>query len=169
MMFTRFSRIKISLSLCALLLSTAVMGQDGPIRIKADRAELSEKEGESYYIGNVRLTRGEVTMTGDRLRVRRDPDSAEIDATLFGPPASIRQPGKNGETIIANARRIDYVSQHEMLILKGNANIVRGTESFKGNEIRYYTKTQRIISEPKKGGVEVVIQPQNKQDQQTTP
>lgn len=141
-----------------ILAFTAVQAQDAPIHVKANKAELTETTGESVYIGNVDLRRGDLIMKGDRLKVIRDPRTEQVRAILVGSPATITQPDRDtGKPITAKANQIDYYSDDELLLMKGNAQIIRGAERMAGERIRYYANTQKIIADESR--IEIVIDP----------
>lgn len=144
--------------LAGVLAFTAAQAQDAPIHVKANKAELTETTGESVYIGNVDLRRGDLIMKGDRLKVIRDPRTEQVRAILVGNPATITQPDRDtGKPITAKAKQIDYYSNDELLLMKGNAEIIRGAERMAGERIRYYANTQKIIADESR--IEIVIDP----------
>lgn len=136
----------------------AAPAQNLPIHVNADKAEFTETAGESVYIGNVDLRRGDLRMTGSRLKVTRNPNTAELRAILVGSPATITQPDpQTGKTVTAQAKQIDYYSVEEVLIMKGDAKIMRGAEQMAGERIRYYPATKKIIADESR--IEIVIDP----------
>lgn len=146
-----------------LLCAGTALAQQGPIHINADSAEFTETTGESVYIGNVELRRGNMTMKGNRLKVTRNPKTQALTAILVGQPATITQPDRRtGETITARASQIDYDSVRDMLVMQGNAQIIRGAERMVGQRIRYYVQTQKIVTDG--GRVDIVIDPSQHQN-----
>nr|MBV6629278.1 lipopolysaccharide transport periplasmic protein LptA [Oceanococcus sp. HetDA_MAG_MS8] len=143
--------------LAASLGSTAVVAQDRPafldpnlaISVEADSAELSQERNVSVYRGNVRLERGPLVLTGDRLVINRDPETNRIRATLSGSPAraDYQDPNAEGQPVVATARRIAYVTGQELLELEGAAQIQRGEDSLKGESVRYEIPLARIQAE----------------------
>ncbi len=134
-----------------------------PIRIEADRAEITDQSGVSVYSGRVSLKQGDLEMEGERLEIRRDGGSGEIHAVLSGKPAVLRQPSATGEMVNARAERIDYRSRDKSLDLQGNAEFVRGRDRVSGQNIRYDANARKLLaSGPNAGGgrVQIVIEPQ---------
>jgi lipopolysaccharide export system protein LptA len=133
-----------------------------PIQIEADRAEITEQSGVSVYSGRVSLRQGDLQMEGDRLEIRRDGKTGDIQAALIGKPAVLRQPTDAGEMVNAKAERINYQSHDRSLDLQGGAEFVRGRDRVTGQSIRYDANAKKILaSGPKSAGgrVQIVIQP----------
>jgi lipopolysaccharide export system protein LptA len=138
--------------------------KQAPIRIEADRAELTERGGASVYTGNVKIKQGDLEMEGERLQLERG-QSGEVTATLTGSPARAQQPGAEG-LIKGQAQRIDYVSKDKTMVLQGNAEVLRGKDRIQSEKIRYDTATQRIIADGNgKSGdrVQITIDPDKAQ------
>jgi lipopolysaccharide export system protein LptA len=119
------------------------------ISVEADSAELSQERNVSVYRGNVRLERGPLVLTGDRLVINRDPETNRIRATLTGTPAraDYQDPSADGQPVVATARSIAYVTGQELLELDGAAEIRRGEDSLKGESVRYEIPLARIQAE----------------------
>lgn len=136
------------------------LGADLAVEIEADEAELSEARDTSIYRGNVRLTRGPLSMRGDELRIYRNPKDGRIEATLSGRPAKAthRTPGDE-LPVTASARRIVYTTIIEILELEGNAQIERGSDRLSGNLVRYDVSNARIEADGGRERVRIVINP----------
>lgn len=133
-----------------------------PIQIEADRAEITEQSGVSLYSGRVSLKQGDLQMEGERLEIRRDSKTGDIQAVLTGKPATLRQPTDTGEMVNARAERINYLSSDKSLDLQGGAEFVRGRDRVSGQSIRYDANAKKILaSGPNQSGqrVQIVIQP----------
>lgn len=150
------------------------------IEIEADFAELDEKEGKTFYSGNVVVTQGSIRMTGDRLRVHLDDDNVLEEAFLEGRPASFQQRPDDAENdIVGRALTIEYHAMKDLLYLIENAHVTRGEESFEGYRIDYDTERSIITarsaeasgveaapgSEQPAGRVRIVLPPRKKAEQ----
>lgn len=147
--------------LCLAGTAAFAVNKNDPINIEADSAEL--KEDYSVYTGKVRLTQGGMTLTGDRLTVRKG-EGGNFTLTLTGRPANIYQPPeeKGSEPIRGRAHRIDYGSGREVLELRGNASINRGGEMISGESIRYNVRQRRTLvnnTGSSGGRVKITLQP----------
>lgn len=130
------------------------------VQIEADSAELSEERDVSVYRGNVRLTRGPLTMQGDELRIQRFPEDGRIQATLSGRPATASHLTPGDEIPVeAAALRIIYTTIEEILELKGQASIRRGPDQLEGELVRYDVAGARIQADGGKDRVRIVINP----------
>ena len=149
----------------------AFLGQDLAVEIEADEAELSELRDTSIYRGNVRLTRGPLSMQGDQLKIHRDADTGRITATLSGQPATATHRTPEDELpVTASARRIVYITQVEILELDGNARIQRGADELQGDSVRYDVANARIQADGGERRVRIVINPPGKTaEDKTTP
>lgn len=159
---------KLGLTALALVLSSAVHAQDRPgflseslaVEIQADRGELSETRDVSTYTGNVQLTRGPLTMRGDELRIKRDPQSGQIEARLSGTPASATHKNDQFDTPVkASASQIIYTTIIEILELKGSAEISRGEDILNGELVRYHVAEGRIEADGGDQRVRILINP----------
>lgn len=147
----------------ALQAQTAATGNaQQPIQIEADRAEITEQSGVSVYSGQVSLKQGDLEMQGERLEIRRDSKTGDIQAQLSGSPAVLKQPTEAGEMVNARATRIDYNSRDKSLDLQGNAEYVRGRDRVTGQSIRYDANAKKLLATGpnRQGGrVQIVIEP----------
>ncbi len=116
------------------------------ISVEADTAELSQENSVSIYRGNVRLERGPLVMSGNELRVARFDNDERIMATLSGSPARAvyNDPRSPDTPVIATARSMIYTTGVEVLELKGDARIARGTDELSGESVRYEIPLARI-------------------------
>jgi lipopolysaccharide export system protein LptA len=134
-----------------------------PIQIEADRAELTDQQTVSIYTGRVKLQQGDLELAGDRLQVKRNPQTKEITATLTGSPVTAKQGAGTANPMQARANRVDYQSSDRMLVLQGDAEVVRGKDRINSETIRYNAATQRIMADSRGGTVgdrvQITIQP----------
>ncbi len=167
-------RLKLTLFLLLNLCGSA-LAQERPaflsetlaVEIEADEAELSETRDVSTYRGNVRLTRGPLTMRGDELRIKRDAESGQIEARLSGRPATAsHQTPQDNLPVQASAREIVYTTIVEILELAGDARIQRGEDELIGDSVRYDVANARIQADGGSDRVRIVINPpaENRQD-----
>ena len=161
-------RRKLSALGLLLALTVPALAQDRPaflsetlaVEIEADEAELSETRDVSVYRGNVRLTRGPLTMRGEELRIQRDPDSGQIEARLIGNPATASHQTPQDELPVqASARQIVYTTIVEILELAGEARIQRGKDELQGESVRYDVANARIQADGGDERVRIVINP----------
>ena len=136
----------------------------GPVTINADRAEW-EKGGAMIYTGKVRLESGDMKLQGQRLLLRQF-DDGQYEAHVSGAPATLDHAGlPAGEDgarppVAAQASELHYDSRSDIVEVKGNALLTRGTDRIRGNSIRYDVARRRIEAAGGEGGqVQIIIQP----------
>ncbi|MGJ8669771.1 MAG: lipopolysaccharide transport periplasmic protein LptA [Oceanococcus sp.] len=138
----------------------AFLGETLAVEIEADEAELSEARDVSTYRGNVRLTRGPLTMRGDELRITRNAESGQIEARLSGNPATAsHKTAQDGLPVKASAKQIVYTTIVEILELAGDARIQRGEDMLQGDSVRYDVANARIQADGGNDRVRIVINP----------
>jgi len=136
-----------------------------PIEIESDGAELDEVRRVTVYTGNVVLTQGSIRMTGDRLTLNFDANNDLRHAVLKGAPARFRQtPDDRGPDRRARASEMEYYTMENRLLLRTEAVVWQGEDTFKGNTIEY--DTLRHVVKARKGKaasdrVRITIQPRN--------
>lgn len=133
----------------------------GPVTIQADQAELSQQEGLSIYIGNVRLTQHELVITGDRLVVRHGQEGRPLQARVTGSPATYDQPTTaDSPSVHGQAQRIEYNAESDILVLEGSARVTRGRNMVEGAMIRYDRRQHRILATGDEDGrVQIILTP----------
>lgn len=136
------------------------LGDSLAVEIEADEAELSETRDVSTYRGNVKLTRGPLTMRGNELRIKRDRESGQIEARLSGSPATAtHQTPQDPEPVQASAKQIVYTTIVEVLQLAGDASIRRGEDKLQGDSVRYDVANARIQADGGSDRVRIIINP----------
>lgn len=139
-----------------------------PIHIESNDADLSQQEGVSTYTGNVVLTRGGLTLTGNTLVITRLNDRGNVKAVLDGNPAKLdKQPDREGDDVVTgNASKIEYANNASTVLLRGNAVVRRGGDEVHGQVIRHNLDTERTQAERGSGSserVRITIQPKSEQ------
>ena len=134
-----------------------------PIHIEADSVNVDEKNGTSFYQGNVQLSQGSMKVSADTIRLTTQAQKVHL-INAKGTPAHFEQlPDGETDTIKATAEKIDYDAVEGQLVLKTNAQLVQGTNEFSSETIRYATQESQVIatSEGDTGGrVRAVINPE---------
>lgn len=130
------------LTCLCLLLPTAAQALDSdrekPIHVNADQVSIQEKKGISVYTGDVILTQGTLTITGDKMTVyHKNQELKKIIAV--GKPATYEElPEGETEKIHARSRRMEYVATSEIFIFTQEAHLWQGTDrSISGERIEY--------------------------------
>lgn len=164
-------------SLClGLLLASPVCwslesDRQQPIHIQADRITVHEKQGVSYYKGNVKFTQGSLRVEGDEITVHLKGDVLQ-KVIVKGNPATMRQqPEPDKDLVHSKASRMEYDAEQQIVILIDNAQVQQGPNSFAGNYIEYDTRNSMVSArkgETEDSRVHVIISPPDKQEEQGT-
>jgi lipopolysaccharide export system protein LptA len=117
-----------------------------PMNVEADNLGHDELKQTSVFTGKVLATKGTITMRGDRIEVRQDPDGYQFGVIkpLPGQLAFFRQKREGvNEWIEGEAERIDYDGKADRLTLLGRADFRR----YRGTVLSDQVSGQRIIYE----------------------
>lgn len=142
----------------------APAAQPLPIHIQSDNADLSQKSGTSTYTGDVKLTRGGLTLTGNKLVITRLNDRGNVRAVLTGNPAHLdKQPDADGNDLVTgHSQQIEYANNSSTIVLRGNAVVDRGGDEVAGAVITHNLDTERTQAKRGSGSserVHITIQP----------
>ena len=147
------------------LCSAAETGQI--IYLEADTVDIDEKKGVSVYKGNVKLSRGDITIVADMMRVYKN-DSGLQNLIATGKPvefnkaASIDKSGAKQKEIKGQALEIDYNAKNEIIKLKNDAKLWQGKDQFSGHIIVYNIASETVTASKgsaSNGRVKVIIHP----------
>ncbi len=121
-----------------------------PITITSQRVDFDNQKQEAIYSGEVRVVRGDIILTADKIRV------------LFrGENQSIKLIQADGQVKIwwkdryAEAEKGIYDDQSQTLTLTGSPKTWQNESMLKGDKISYNLVEDRVVVE---GSVETVIQ-----------
>lgn len=151
--------------LCAMLLVLVAPAQalktdaDQPIRIRARSVEVNEKTGVAVYRGAVSLVQGTLRVDADRIEVVTHDDQLK-SIRASGNPVKLQTRTEHGETINAQAIRLNYAAPARQLDLYEQAVVHRGDDVLQGAVIRYNLHTLELIAEGGDDGqVTAIMQP----------
>jgi len=149
-----------------MLLSQNIWGlesdRDQPIHIKADQITVNEKQGVSFYQGNVQFTQGSLRVNGDDVTVFLHDDVLSKVIVIGNPATLVQQPDHRQNPINAKAIRMEYDAKKEIVYLIENAEVQQGPNSFAGNYIEYDTRYSVVSArkgETDDSRVHVIINP----------
>lgn len=140
-----------------------------PIHIQADRITVHEKQGMSYYEGNVQFTQGSLLVRGDEITVYLKGDVLQKVIVKGNPATMKQQPEPDQELVHSKAARMEYDAQQQIVILIDNAEVQQGPNSFAGDYIEYDTRNSMVSArkgESEDSRVHVIITPPDKQEDQ---
>lgn len=119
-----------------------VMGKsadkDAPLNIEANQVEMRERDNISIYSGHVKITKGSLKITGDKIIIKtKDGNLEHID--INGTPATFYQLNDLDEEISAQSNQMDYQANSGILELKDSASLVKNQNRFSSQHIIYDT------------------------------
>lgn len=151
----------------ALVLHAAALAQSnngGPVQLEADKARLNNATGESVYTGDVRLTRGETVITGDRLDLYTN-DAGDVErAVVTGQPATYKgQPEPDKKIVRGEApRMIYYAGEDERVRMKQGAVLWQGGDRLEGETVVYRVQEDTVeadSSDSDEGRINITLTP----------
>lgn len=145
--------------------------RDKPMHLEANQANIDDKKQVSTFEGNVQLTQGTLTITGDKLVVSQSTEGY-THGTATGQPATFRQKrDKQDEYVEGYGERIEYDGKNETVDLFGQARLKQAQDEVRGEHITYNSSTEifQVHGTPGlpadtsgKNRVRVILQPKNK-------
>lgn len=119
--------------------------RDQPVQVAANSARFNEKTGIATYSGAVVVKQGTLEIRADEITITTDKKGAIQTTVATGKPARYQQqvdPQKGPVT--AEAGRIDYDANNEIITLTGNARLKQDGSSFQGSVITYNSPRQQV-------------------------
>jgi len=156
----------LSLYLLAIIPVSQVSALNGdreqPIHIDADRMVAEEARGYSHYLGNVHITQGSLKIDADEVYIYLV-DGALNKLIIIGSPAKLQQiPDNSTEVVYSRAKRMEYFTSTDRLLLMEDAEVWQGANRFAGEHIEYDTRNSRVSANSvgkESGRIRAVIVP----------
>jgi len=157
-----FRRLQIILTLLVCLYSgfSAALDRSQPIALEADQVEVDELAGTSTYMGNVRLTQGELLLEAQRVIVYLKNNRIDrMEAS--GNPAKLVDVLEDKSKIEAEANTMDYNVGKEEILLTGEGILNQNGNVLENDRIVYNLKTGTLNAggENSQERVKVILQP----------
>ena len=115
------------------------------IHVSADHMQLNIETGYSVYTGNVKISQGELVLTGDKVTLKSDKEEIQR-MTVTGKPARYNHVTKKGETIEAESDSMVYTASENTLVMKGNAKLQQPDHKVTSQLITYDTLKKIVIA-----------------------
>lgn len=142
------------------------------IEIEADSAEADEKERVTIYRGDAVITQGTLRITGDTVWVYFNENYEFVKLISEGTPAHMQQQPDGQEGLqTADANRLEYYAEKNLIVLLGDAVYGMGTDRISADRIEYDSLNGRMKAAGKQHQrVKIQIMPKTlkkkKQDEQ---
>ena len=150
-----FAALACAATLCiAAPASSEKADKDKPINFTADQVDANYEQKTGSLKGNVVLTQGTMTIRGDRMDFKQNPDSS-VSAKVWGNPLSFRQKKDDSDEYFEGfAQRAEYDGSKEYLQLFDRALLRDGQNEIRSNYITYNSSTGKFTAEggPEKAG-----------------
>jgi lipopolysaccharide export system protein LptA len=148
-----------ALLLAAPALEARKGDRDQPMDVRSDRQSGGLGDDDSIVLsGNVEIVQGTLKVNAATATVeRRGGDLQRI--VLEGGPVRIQQQNERGETIDAQAARVTYAPDEEIMLLSGAARVAQARGDLQSDTIRYNLDTGTIDSGGDGSRVQMTIQP----------
>ena len=146
----------LSLSAAVLISAGAVQARSSdrnqPIHINAAQAEADNQERVTIYRGDVVITQGTMRITGDTVWIYFDESNAITKLVSEGKPAHFRQlPDDGDEYQTADARRMEYYADEDLIVMLGNARYGEGNNRVTAERIVYDSRNGRMTADARPG------------------
>jgi len=146
--------------------------KDAPVHIEANQLEMRERDSVSIYQGNVKITKGSLKITGEKIIIKNKNGNLH-QITIDGEPATFFQINDLGEKIEAQSYNMNYLAKTGMLELRKKALLVKNNNKFSSEHIIYntledivkagngFTKGSSYPSAEHTPRVKITLQPEN--------
>ncbi len=118
---------------------------DEELLISADHMHLNIESGNSVYTGKVKVSQGQVVLTGDKITVQQIDNIVE-KITVLGKPARYNHVTEEGETITAESEQMVYKAVENELVLTVNAKLEQTDHKVSSQKIIYDTEKRIIVA-----------------------
>ncbi len=119
--------------------------REQPIVIEAAAAEADNRTRITVYRGDVVITQGTLRITGDTVWIHFDDSNTITKAVSVGKPAKFRQlPDGKEDYMTADAERMEYHADQDLILLLGNARYGEGKDKITAPRIVYDSRRGRV-------------------------
>lgn len=115
------------------------------IFITADHMQFDILSGRSVYSGNVKVSQGELVLTGDKVILDQSNDKVER-LTVTGKPVHYTHVTEKGESIDAESEQMVYTASQNKLVMTKNAKLLQPDHLVSSEQIIYDTKKKIVMA-----------------------
>lgn len=140
-----------------LLLALVLTGTlyASPIELEADTLSYHQKTGTSIYKGNVKITSGDMVLSGDEVEVFSADGEVSKVISIAKPSRFTQGSGKG--SIQGQALKIEYQIEKQLVKFIGDVKIKEGGKIFIGEQAFYDIKKKTFFSRKKKGRIKLIL------------
>lgn len=136
---------KFFLALGLALTCLTLQAAEAPVNIEADNWQADQKAGVTVYRGHVVVTRGNVQIKADEIRLHTADGALEY-ATIIGSPATFHQSPADAPPINGQARRIEYDAKAQTAVLTGDATLTQGQDRLHAASIKMDLNAETVVA-----------------------
>ncbi len=133
--------------------------RDKPLDVQAGGLDgVMTQDGETHFT-DLTITQGSLRIDAEHATVTRR--QGEVTRVLLkGRPAALQQENDEGQLMRARAQQIVYDTDTEIVVLSGAVQVEQGRDTFRGEQVRYDTRSGHIQGDGGQGGrIHLTIQP----------
>lgn len=138
-----------AIQLLILMISLSAVANEKTIKIEADNVTINNKTGVSHYTGNAFVIQDKQKFTANNIyitQLNKTNSKNDYEILALGSNAVLAQYTNSAkDNIKAQAQKINYLTKKGLVILEGNAHLIKNNDSFNGEKI-YYDIKKDIIS-----------------------
>lgn len=138
------------LTLCSWSIISFADNTEEKIFLDADHVQLNIETGYSVYTGNVKISQGELKLSGDIVTVQQGENEVKR-ITVDGKPAHYSNITEKGESIQAESEQMVYTASNNELVMTVNAILKQPDNIVSSQRIVYDTKKRIVIAGDKTG------------------
>lgn len=158
----RMALLAIALSLLTAPALARKADRDEPLDIKADGMQgVLDDDGKATLSGNVEIEQGSMDVHADTAVVTRA--AGDFKQVVFeGKPATLVQTNDDGTPMKAQATRIEYNVDSDIVILTGNVHVEQERGTLRGERVTYNLTTGELDGGGGGGRVQMRVLPKAK-------
>jgi lipopolysaccharide export system protein LptA len=147
----------------AVLSSSWCQTTDQTVYLEADKVEIDQKTGISKYLGNVKLTRGNLTILASTMLIFKTDETLNRVTAEGDPVKFTKERSAEEKEIRGQALQLEYDAQKDILELKKEAKLWQEQDQFSGDYIQYNIQQELVHASkgPSDERVRVIIHPQS--------
>jgi lipopolysaccharide export system protein LptA len=116
--------------------------RERPVHVEADQVSLDDARQVGVFTGNVVMTQGTLSISGDQVVATQNAQGFE-HGTVSGKPAKFRQKREGtDEYVEGSGARIEYDAASGIMNIYGQAQVKRGQAEVRGEHITYDLNTE---------------------------
>ncbi len=121
---------------------TVALAEQGRTVITSDTLLFDYQRSIAVFEGNVKVEDSQVTLTCEKLYVYFDADN-QIDSVVAREQVHVVQADRE-----ARAGKAVYTAKDGSIILTEQPRLLRGSDELRGDEIKIFTHSEKVISTP---------------------